>query len=289
MWSPMTNSNGARNQFYEFMKVVEPGDIVFSFAETYIKAIGVATSRVQECPKPDFGNAGSYWANLGWLVEVEYQELDRPFKPKDFITDIAPLLPDKYSPLQKDGRGLQGVYLALLPDALGALLLSITGSQFTLAAEISPQIQTESLIEQELEKLEQQVNVPEPIKLQLVRARYGQGLFKTRVRAVESFCRVTGVFTKQHLEAAHIKPWNEANTDEKLDGNNGLLLSPHIHHLFDKGLLTFEDNGSVLLAPALESDVREGWSLDREPSVKPFNSDQRFFLDYHRRTKFKTA
>jgi hypothetical protein len=50
MWpylSPKRNANGARNQFYENMREVSPGDIVFSFCDTRIKAIGVVTGDAQ--------------------------------------------------------------------------------------------------------------------------------------------------------------------------------------------------------------------------------------------------
>ena len=61
MWSPKHNANGARNQFYENMQEVS-GDVVFSFCDTRIKAIGVVTGRSQTGPKPDFGSAGSNWS-----------------------------------------------------------------------------------------------------------------------------------------------------------------------------------------------------------------------------------
>src|SRR6185369_6435871 len=57
MWSPKRNANGARNQFYENVREVAPGDVVFSFCDTRIKAIGVVTGGSQTGPKPDFGNA----------------------------------------------------------------------------------------------------------------------------------------------------------------------------------------------------------------------------------------
>ena len=52
MWSPKQNANGARNQFYENMRQVSPGNVVFSFCDTRIKAIGVVTGDVQTGPKP---------------------------------------------------------------------------------------------------------------------------------------------------------------------------------------------------------------------------------------------
>ena len=55
----------------------------------------------------------------------------------------------------------------------------------------------------------------------------------------EQYCRVTGVRETRHLKAGHIKPWRDATDGERLDGANGLLLSPHIDHLFDEGYITF--------------------------------------------------
>ncbi len=72
MWSPKQNANGARTQFYENMREVSPGDIVFSFCDTRIHSIGVVTGRAQTGPKPDFGNAGLNWSTEGWFVPVDY-------------------------------------------------------------------------------------------------------------------------------------------------------------------------------------------------------------------------
>jgi hypothetical protein len=61
LWSPKRNANGARNPFYESMREVSPGDLVFSFVDTRIAAIGVAQSYCSESPKPlEFGKAGDY-------------------------------------------------------------------------------------------------------------------------------------------------------------------------------------------------------------------------------------
>ena len=77
MWSPKQNANGARNQFYENMREVSPGDVVFSFCDTRIKAIGVVTGGSQTGPKPDFGNAGLNWSKEGWFVPVDYCILNK--------------------------------------------------------------------------------------------------------------------------------------------------------------------------------------------------------------------
>ncbi len=44
LWSPKRNANGARNPFYESMREVAPGDLIFSFIDTRILAVGIAQS-----------------------------------------------------------------------------------------------------------------------------------------------------------------------------------------------------------------------------------------------------
>lgn len=78
MWSPKRNRNGARNQFYENMLLVQPGDLVFSFNKTRIPAIGKIRSVARESPKPnEFGSTGANWNPDGWRVDVDYELLER--------------------------------------------------------------------------------------------------------------------------------------------------------------------------------------------------------------------
>lgn len=84
LWSPKTSSNGRRNRFYDAMTETIPGDIVFSFCDTDIKAIGVVPGPCQSAPRPTkFGSAGQYWNHEGWFVTVSFPELARPIRPKD--------------------------------------------------------------------------------------------------------------------------------------------------------------------------------------------------------------
>ena len=59
------------------------------------------------------------------------------------------------------------------------------------------------------------------------------------------------------LEASHIKPWADSNDSERLDPNNGLLLTASLHKLFDAGLISFEDSGKMLVSSKLSQSERE--------------------------------
>ena len=116
---------------------------------------------------------------------------------------------------------------------------------------------------------------------QTVKSRRGQELFKENVRLNEKGCRVTGITDPQHLRASHMKPWKDSNDDEKLNGCNGLLLAPHIDHLFDKGHISFADNGDCLISPQLDRVVLEKWGIAETTNVGRFHAAQAVFLDYH--------
>jgi len=124
-------------------------------------------------------------------------------------------------------------------------------------------------------------------KEQLVKSRRGQGVFRSNVWLNEMGCRVTGVTDPHHLRASHIKPWKDSTDEEKLDGCNGLLLSPHIDHLFDKGHITFTNNGDLRVSPRMDRAVLAKWGILVPMNVGPFNTSQSEFLDYHRRSVFK--
>lgn len=84
-------------------------------------------------------------------------------------------------------------------------------------------------------KLKDDNTIIETDKVELIKARRGQGIFRRRVLATEPYCRLTGVSDPRFLRASHIKPWVVSDNNERLDGNNGLMLSPHVDHLFDGG------------------------------------------------------
>ena len=120
IWSPKKNKNGATNQTYLNLTKVQTNDIIFSYADTQIKAIGIVQQPCIEMDTPaEFGKAGDQWDKQGWLVKVDWVLLDTPFKPKEYLKQIAPLLPKRNSPIQENGNGNQSCYLAAIDAELG--------------------------------------------------------------------------------------------------------------------------------------------------------------------------
>ncbi len=69
---------------------------------------------------------------------------------------------------------------------------------------------------------------------------------------------------------------------QKLSLTPFFLLSPHVDALFDEELLSFEDDGQMLVHPSLSPDVLYRWSIDPAKRVEPFRDEQRVFLSRHR-------
>jgi len=287
LWSPKTKTNGAKNHFYDTMTMAQPGDIVFSFSDTMIKAVGVVADRCQTAPKPtEFGAAGDYWSKEGWLLPVEFTELRSPIRPKDHMDAIAPALPEKYAPLRHNGDGLQSVYLTQVPEPLAAVLKALLGGQVEEIV-VGTLVDSDPAADAEERRIRDDASIQETERIQLVKARVGQGLFRARVELLEPACRLTGVTDRRLLRASHIKPWAKSNNAEKLDGANGLLLAPHVDLLFDKGLITFEDDGQLRVSSHLPRQVLGAWALASPTNPRPLSSQQTAFMDYHRADVFK--
>jgi hypothetical protein len=135
VWCPKLKSNGRVNHFYETMREVQPGDLVYSYANAAVQGFGFATTHCYSCPKPDdFGKVGDAWDLKGWRVDVDFKKFDSPLRTADHTELIRPLLPSKYSPIKADGFGNQGAYFAQISEAL-ALLITELADPFLLCQQ----------------------------------------------------------------------------------------------------------------------------------------------------------
>ena len=141
--------------------------------------------------------------------------------------------------------------------------------------------------EYEVARIYSDVTLSETEKVALAKSRLGQGLFRSRLQLIEPKCRLTGVMNPEFLKASHIKPWKVSTGYERLDGNNGLFLSPHVDHLFDKHLITFTETGDLLVSSSLTKDMLAAWGLPYQANVGPFNGEQAQYLEHHRKEFFE--
>lgn len=302
LWSPKRSKGDRFNIFYENMREISPGDVVFSFADTFIRAVGIASSHCRECPKPpEFGSAGLNWSVIGWKVDVRFTRIRNSIRPKDWMDRLAPVLPNQYSPIRASGDGNQAVYLAEIPAAMADVLGGMIGTEYQACRAAAMLVATDEKARSAeygtetrewedhlVQEIEATPDVPDTDRIALVQARVGQGIFRERVAKIERCCRVTRVDRPEHLRASHSRPWRDSTNEQRLDGENGFLLTPSVDHLFDRGFISFDDRGTLLISPVAhrESLERMGIQTQRSMNVGGFTSGQRVYLDYHRNNVF---
>lgn len=91
-------------------------------------------------------------------------------------------------------------------------------------------------------------------------ARRGLDLFRERVQQIEKLCEFTRVTRTEHTRASQCSPWRDSTNEGRLDGEDGLLLTLSIDHLFDRGFISFAAGGRALVLPDVTSPRRAGWA-----------------------------
>lgn len=120
----------------------------------------------------------------------------------------------------------------------------------------------------------------------LVKTRVNQSKFRKMLEDTECKCRLCGINNSDLLVASHIKPWSQSNPFEKVDPYNGLLLCAMHDRLFDKGYISFDDTGNIMISAELSevnqifSNVRSDMKIDVEEGNLPY-------LKYHREKIFR--
>lgn len=122
----------------------------------------------------------------------------------------------------------------------------------------------------------------------LVVQRVGQDIFRQGlIDFWEGRCAITGLAMPELLRASHIKPWADCETDvERLDVFNGLLLAPHLDAAFDRGMITINESGTVIVSPIFDATSLSILNLDRPLQVRRLDDKHLPFLAWHRRHMF---
>lgn len=134
-----------------------------------------------------------------------------------------------------------------------------------------------------LEKIKQSIqNLSETEREIIYKQRIGQGLFKELLcNKYNDTCAICDITTPNMLIGSHIKEWSKCSNLEKLDENNGLLLCAHHDALFDKHLISFEDDGSLIISTTLSEKEKATLGLVDELNID-VAEDMKSYLSWHR-------
>ena len=117
----------------------------------------------------------------------------------------------------------------------------------------------------------------------LVTSRVGQGYYRQQIlNRWNRKCAVKDVSIESILIASHILPWKDSNVEQRLDVGNGILLSPNLDSLFDKHLISFGDDGKILISNKISKEeyLKLGISIDLR--LVNVYEDMKYYLKLHR-------
>ena len=209
-------------------------------------------------------------------IEVHFFEV---LKPKKYTyKGQVELAESPFQEMQPDKHGLMRK-VWIFPLRLKSSNVSFSSAQNQLP--IVQQVQDEFNELEQLKKLITEVTEQE----RLIKTRVGQGKFKRLLLQRGSKCALCKVTDERLLIASHIKSWSESSNEERLDPNNGLLLCPNHDALFDKYLISFKQDGDILISDSL-NEVNQIY-LNVNHEMKLTLSEERAPYILHHRKKLK--
>lgn len=127
------------------------------------------------------------------------------------------------------------------------------------------------------------VNFPNITERQgLVTSRVGQGAYRKSILHRWNYkCAVTGFKHTQILIASHIVPWKDSTDYERHDVNNGILLSPTYDALFDQSLISFNDNGKIILSSKIETVAYNQIGISGKEIITDLSTENKIYLKRH--------
>jgi hypothetical protein len=142
-----------------------------------------------------------------------------------------------------------------------------------------------SLPEAPLERFKAETaNLPRTTEAErMVIQRIGQDVFRDALMNYwGGRCPLTGITERGLLRASHIVPWADCTDAQRLDVHNGLLLSALWDAAFDRGLISFSDDGTVLTSPYLSETARVALAIPAAPPLVDLRDAHRANLVLHR-------
>ena len=120
----------------------------------------------------------------------------------------------------------------------------------------------------------------------VTKIRVNQGFFRNILLEKYQSCALCKVSDKSLLIASHIKPWRNSESDEKTDIDNGFIFCPNHDRLFDKGFISFDDSGQIMISEELDETNRTFTNVKEGIKIELTEGNKRY-LEFHRDNVFR--
>lgn len=142
--------------------------------------------------------------------------------------------------------------------------------------------------EEEVISIEEDKNITTVERESIIKSRIGQGKYREKLLEECPYCPITMVNDERLLIASHIKPWVKSNNEEKIDPKNGFIFTPTYDKLFDRGFISFEDDGTMIVSPWLSPMNQKRLDIFNGKKIRTLPTEGREdYLLYHREFVFK--
>jgi hypothetical protein len=250
------------------VSTVKKDDVIFCYADGFIIYVATALKGCIDSFRPENAKFGE-WEMDGYRVDVKLHILDQPVALDLFRSELFERYNESCHPkiLDKNASVCQN-YMVTIPDGAAVLILEALGDD---ALHFNPSL---GHSKRKLSKTTQQ---------SLVNSRIGQGQFrKDLLNLWNGTCAFTGVSVPELLIASHIYPWQLSDNDERLDPCNGLPLSPSIDKLFDKGYVSFSNEGHLIKGDRIDDKLLEQLGIDPDVKISGLTYEHAYYLTKHR-------
>jgi hypothetical protein len=272
IWAPLVDKAGHKKSHWEVLQQVQVGDLIFSCNKRSIVATSTAKSNAYVSPQPHPDDAKD-WTGDGRRIDVAYVDIPTPLPVGDLV-DLFPLLQAEGGPLQVDGRGKMGYLFEVAPQAALEILNRLDKTIDIDSVINAGQASNAGYVSTTVSRS--------------VNARVGQDKFRDDLMTLwGGQCALTGVDRKELLIASHTKPWRLSNDKERTDKNNGFLFESRIDKLFDARLISFDDDGRILISTLLSESNVLALQIKKDQKIRnSLNSVQKDYLKFHREQLF---
>lgn len=275
LWAPLSSRSQTGKEttrrHWDNVGKVEAGDLIFCYHDNYLRAIAKAERNAYRAERPPTRSFNE-WKNEGYRVDITLTDLKHPIRSSDIAPTYQAQFDLRTKPALFNSKGsVNQIYMAQVPADAALYLLEqaeVIADYEDLLIDAGSPGDTPSATTRET----------------LVKARIGQGAFRTGLfNRWEQKCALTGLKNPNLLVASHIHAWALADNHARLDTDNGLLLATHIDRLFDCGLISFGENGQLLVSDDLAADEHKILGLDQYTSIPTLSEGNRRYLEEHRK------
>lgn len=280
IWTPQKDRIGQEQHSWERVREVRAGDRILHYVKGEFVAISVAVTDCIVAEDPSKSSSGP-----GYLVRLDYHELDVPLRVREYFKEIEPYLPIKYSPFQHDGNGNQGYLYPCNEELLIYLIERI--AELNIYEEDDEQLEFAIGI---VKRTEHNTFIPmlteteseAKTKVRLGKQKFGNELLDQW----DGACAICGIGLPALLKACHSKPWKDSTEAERLDRYNGILLCHNHATLYEEGYIAFDGQGKIHISPQIPGEEFGKYAIHAKVKVSRAE-ENKYYFKWQKRQLFR--